>query len=56
MNNPSNNTGLRFSLRPFMYGMTLGLGIGLATKNVGVGLAVGIVFAVVFGAFGRRAK
>ena len=56
MDNSDKNSGFRFSLRPFMFGMTLGLAIGLATKNIVVGVAVGIVFAVVFGAFGRPAE
>jgi hypothetical protein len=56
MNNSSKVSRFCFSLRRFMFGLTIGLGVGLATKNIGIGIANGIVFAVVFGAFGRRAK
>ena len=55
-NNADKSTGSRFPLRPFMFGITLGLGIGLATKNLAVGLAVGLVLAMVFGASDRPAK
>ena len=54
--NLDHKSGFRFSLRPLTFGLAIGLGVGLATKNVGVGIALAVVFAVVNGAFGRRAE
>ncbi len=55
LNNSDNKPGFRRSLRPIMFGLTIGLGVGLATKNVGVGIALGVAFATANGVFGRRA-
>jgi len=51
-----NTSSFCLALRPLMFGLTIGLGIGLATKNLGVGIALGVVFAVVNGGFGCRTK
>lgn len=51
-----NNSRFCLALRPLMFGLTIGLGVGLATKNIGVGIAVGLVFTVVSGAFRRPLK
>lgn len=48
--------GFRLTLRPLIFGLSIGLGVGLATKNVGVGIALAVIFATANGAFGRRAK
>ena len=52
----ANNSRLCVALRPFTFPLMIGMGVGLATKNVGVGIALGVLFATVNGAFGRRAE
>ena len=51
-----NNSRFCLTLRPLMLGLMIGMGIGLATKNVGVGIALGVIFTVVNGGSGCRAK
>ena len=51
-----NNSRFCLTLRPIMFGLTIGLGIGLATKNLGVGIALGVVFAFLNGGCSCRAK
>jgi hypothetical protein len=46
MNNPHNKPGFRFATRRFTCALTIGLGVGLATRNIGVGIALGLVFFV----------
>lgn len=56
MNNQKNNSGISINPRALTYGLTIGFGVGLATKNWGVGIALAVVFAAAFGAFRRPAN
>ena len=55
-NNSDRKPGIRGFLRPLAFGITIGLAMGLATRNVGVGLALGVGFATANGAFNRRVE
>jgi len=46
----------RFCLhaRPTAYGFAIGIGVGVATKNWAIGLAVGLVFSLAFNASRRN--
>ena len=50
------SSGFRLALRPLWFGLIIGLGVGLATKNLAVGLALGVAFTALNGTFGCRAK
>ena len=52
----ANNSRLCVALRPFTFPLMVGMGVGIATKNVGVGIAFGLLFAVMKGAFGQGAE
>ena len=50
MKSSPSSTRFCFNARRISYGLVIGFGIGLATKNLAVGIALGVVFALAFSA------